>query len=61
MTDTATTIEMAACGNEFMRIMQDYQERQNDDPNFDPRTEIYDLYDNMVHLYESKLFKLFNQ
>ena len=52
---------MAACGNEFMRIMQDYQERQNDDPNFDPRTEIYDLYGDMVHLYESNIFKLFNQ
>ena len=51
---------MAECGNKFMRIMQDYQERQNDDPNFDPRTQIYDLYEDMVYLYESNLFKLFN-
>ena len=40
---------------EFMDIMQDYLARQQDDPNFDPRTQIYDLYDDLVNLYESNL------
>ena len=39
----------------FMGIMRDYMERQNDDPNFDPRTQIYDLYDDLCHLYEENL------
>jgi hypothetical protein len=41
--------------NEFMNIMGDYLSRQQDDPNFDPRTQIYDLYDDLVNLYESNL------
>ena len=36
----------------FMAIMRDYQERQQDDPNFDPRTQLYDLYDDLVFIYE---------
>ena len=35
-----------------MTIMEDYIERQNDDPNFDPRTQLYDLYDELVFIYE---------
>ena len=61
MTNTKTTIEMAACGNEFMRIMRDYQERQNDDPNFDPRTQIYDLYADLDYLCNKTKLNLFNQ
>jgi hypothetical protein len=38
---------------EFMNIMGDYLARQEDDPNFDPRTEIYDLYADLVALYLS--------
>ena len=39
-------------GVQFMEIMDDYQERQQDDPNFDPRTRLYDLYDELVFIYE---------
>ena len=38
---------------EFMSIMGDYLARQQGDPNFDPQTEIYDLYDDLVALYLS--------
>lgn len=59
--ETATTIEMSACGNEFMRIFQDYQRRQNDDPNFDPRTALYDLYADLDYLCNKTKLNLFNQ
>jgi len=39
-------------GVQFMEIMDDYQARQQDDPNFDPRTQLYDLYDELVFIYE---------
>ena len=45
-------VEMASLGKQFMEIMDDYQERQQDDPNFDPRTRLYDLYDELVFIYE---------
>lgn len=48
-------IQALATYTKFMGIMRDYQERQNDDPNFDPRTEIYDLYDDLVHIYDQAL------
>lgn len=50
--DTATMIELAACGGQFLDIMQDYQQRQEDDPNFDPSTRLYDLYDELVFIYD---------
>ena len=46
------TVAMACVGKQFMDIMEDYMERQNDDPNFDPRTALYDLYDDLVYIYE---------
>ena len=46
------TATMASVGKIFMDIMDDYQERQQDDPNFDPRTRLYDLYDELVFIYE---------
>ena len=46
------TITAATVGVQFMQIMDDYQERQQDDPNFDPRTQLYDLYDELVFIYE---------
>ena len=49
---TNATITAATVGVQFMEIMQDYQERQEDDPNFDPRTRLYDLYDELVFIYE---------
>ena len=39
-------------GVEFVNIIGDYLVRQEDDPNFDPRTALYDLYDELVQLYE---------
>ena len=42
----------AMLGVQFMEIMDDYQARQQDDPNFDPRTRLYDLYDELVYIYE---------
>ena len=50
--DTATMIELAACGGQFLDIMKDYQQRQEDDPNFDPSTRLYDLYDELVFIYD---------
>ena len=44
---SATTV-----GVQFVEIMDDYQARQQDDPNFDPRTQLYDLYDELVFIYE---------
>ena len=38
---------------EFMSIMGDYLARQEDDPNFDPSTEIYDLYEDLLALHLS--------
>ena len=49
---TNATITAANVGIQFMQIMEDYQERQEDDPNFDPRTRLYDLYDELVFIYE---------
>lgn len=49
------TLTAATVGVQFMQIMDDYQARQQDDPNFDPRTEIYDLYDDLCHLYHENL------
>ena len=46
------TVTMACVGKQFMDIMDDYMERQDDDPNFDPRTQLYDLYDELVFIYE---------
>ena len=46
------TITAANVGIQFMEIMDDYQARQQDDPNFDPRTQLYDLYDELVFIYE---------
>lgn len=59
--DTATMIELAACGGQFLDIMQDYQERQEDDPNFDPRTRLYDLYDELVFIYDKTKSNLSEQ
>lgn len=50
--DTATMIELAALGGQFMEIMQDYQECQEDNPNFDPRQALFDLYDDLVFIYD---------
>ena len=42
----------ATLGVQFMEIMDDYQARQQDDPNFDPSTRLYDLYDELMYIYE---------
>lgn len=39
-------------GSDFVAIMRDYMERQDDDPNFDPRQALYDLYDDLCFIYE---------
>lgn len=38
--------------NDFMDIMRCYQERQEEDQNFDPKIAVYDLYWDLVDLYE---------
>ena len=48
--DTATMIELAACGNEFMKIVQDFQQREDEDPTFDTDTELHFLYANLAYL-----------
>ena len=35
-----------------MEVMQEYQQRQEDDPNFDVSTRFYDLYDELTFIYE---------
>ena len=52
MTDARIMAATIIVGVQFMEIMNDYQERQQDDPNFDPRTQLYDLYDDLVFIYE---------
>jgi len=47
-----TIIENAAIGGQFMDIMDDYMECQQDNPNFDPRQALHDLYDDLVFIYE---------
>ena len=46
------TITAATVGVQFMDIMDDYMECQQDNPNFDPRQELHDLYDDLVFIYE---------
>ena len=46
------TITAATVGVQFMGIMDDYMARQENDPNFDPSTRLYDLYDELVFIYE---------
>lgn len=36
-----------------MYVMDDYMARQQDDPNFDPRQELHDLYADLVYIYEN--------
>ena len=43
---------MAYVGKTFMDIMEDYMECQQDNPNFDPRQALHDLYDELVFIYE---------
>ena len=42
----------ATLGVQFMEIMDDYMECQQDNPNFDPRQALQDLYDDLVFIYE---------
>ena len=49
-----TIIYNDATGTQFMDIMQDYMARHEDDPNFDPSTRLYDLYDELVFIYEKQ-------
>ena len=49
---TNATITAATVGVQFMEIMDDYQARQEYDPNFDPSTRLYDLYDELLFIYE---------
>ena len=41
--------------NEYINMIGDYLVPQEDDPNFDPRTAMYFLYDELVSLYKSEL------
>ena len=45
-------IDKALIGEDFMEIMDDYMECQQDNPNFDPRQALFDLYDDLVFIYE---------
>lgn len=49
---TNATITAANVGKQFMEVMEEYQQRQEDDPNFDVSTRLYDLYDELVFIYE---------
>tara|TARA_R100000734_G_C3311384_1_gene102237 strand:+ start:148 stop:327 length:180 start_codon:yes stop_codon:yes gene_type:complete len=58
---TNATITAANVGVEFMEIMDDYMECQQDNPNFDPRQALFDLYNDLVCLYESAESKINTQ
>ena len=45
-------IDKALLADDFMEIMNDYIECQQDNPNFDPRQALFDLYDDLVLIYE---------
>ena len=47
-----TLQQLAQVGKQFMEVMQEYQQRQEDDPNFDPSTRLYDIYDEMTFIYD---------
>ena len=47
-----TILFFASIGKQFMEIMDDYMECQQDNPNFDPRQALFDLYDDLVFIYE---------
>tara|TARA_A100001391_G_scaffold34023_1_gene18418 strand:+ start:177 stop:356 length:180 start_codon:yes stop_codon:yes gene_type:complete len=49
---TKATITADTVGVQFMEIMDDYMECQQDNPNFDPRQALFDLYDDLVFIYE---------
>ena len=46
------TATMAYVGKQFMDIMDDYQDCQRDNPNFNSRQALQDLYDELVFIYE---------
>lgn len=39
-------------GSDFIEIMRDFIQRQEDDANFDPSQERLDLYDDLCFIYE---------
>ena len=47
------TLTAANVGAQFMDIMDDYMECQQDNPNFDPRQALFDLYDDLVLIYQN--------
>ena len=49
---TKATITADTVGVQFMEIMDDYMECHQDNPNFDPRQALFDLYDDLVFIYE---------
>jgi len=59
--DTATMIELAACGGQFLKIMQYYQECQRDNPNFDPRQALHDLCTDLNYLCNKTKLNLSEQ
>ena len=46
-----TTINKIKIAEAFIEVMQEYQQRQEDDPNFDVSTRFYDLYDELTFIY----------
>ena len=46
-------LDFAEAGSQFIDVMDDYMARQQDDPNFDPRQELHDLYADLVYIYEN--------
>jgi len=37
----------------FMGVMRDFLVRQESDPNFDPRTEWFDMYEALMEVYDN--------
>jgi len=59
--DTATMIELAACGGQFMEIMEAHFNRQYEDEDFKPRQALYDLHSDLVALFEATESKINTQ
>tara|TARA_B100001287_G_C22646718_1_gene513108 strand:+ start:600 stop:776 length:177 start_codon:yes stop_codon:yes gene_type:complete len=48
-------IDKAQLADDFMEIMEDYQDCQRDNPNFNSRQALQDLYEELSNLYNDNI------
>ena len=54
-------IELAACGGQFMDMMEVHFNRQYEDDDFKPQQALYDLHSDLVALFEATESKINTQ